>query len=471
MSRINTNVPALQAIGRLQRNQGDLLVRLERLSTGLRINRGKDDPAGLIASETLRSEINGIRQAIDNSQRAINVMSTAEGALNEVSSLLLNLQALVVEIANRGALTDPEIEADQLEIDSLLASIDRIANTSEFGGSRLLDGTKAYITTSADVNALASVSLYSARIPEGATRNIEVQVTQSAALAELAFTGTTTSQVTVELAGIYGSEIISFASGTTIADVVVAINDSKEVTGISAYVSGSNAVVLNSTIYGSDAFIRVKPIAGNFIEANAGDTLLDYGGNAEVLVNGQQAAVQGLRADLRTAGLDARFYLTPAFGTALSSTSFTITGGGAIFQLGSEVAPSAQISLGFESTSTANLGNSVVGFLRTLASGNENEVSRDKTIPAQRIIEEAINQVAKYRGRLGSVQRNQIETNINSQQIALENVTASESAIRDADYAVEVTALTRAQILTQATQQNLAFASQLPSQVLTLLGG
>ena len=105
MSRINTNVPALQAINRLGRNNLDLNIRLERLATGLRINRGADDPAGLIASETLRAEINGIRQAISNSERGINVISTAEGALNEVSALLLDLRALLVSTANEGALT------------------------------------------------------------------------------------------------------------------------------------------------------------------------------------------------------------------------------------------------------------------------------------------------------------------------------------------------------------------------------
>ena len=88
MSRINTNISSLQAIHTLTKNQTDLSTRLQRLSTGLKINTGKDAPAGLIASETLRSEIAGINQAIDNSSRAGNVVNTAEGALSEVSSLL-----------------------------------------------------------------------------------------------------------------------------------------------------------------------------------------------------------------------------------------------------------------------------------------------------------------------------------------------------------------------------------------------
>src|SRR6187399_2609811 len=114
MARINTNVASLTAQRGLSKTQKSLNDTLQRLSTGLRINSGKDDPAGLIASEGLRSEIQGINQAIDNSTRAGNVISTTEGALNEVASLLLNIKALVVQAANSGALSPEEIKANQL---------------------------------------------------------------------------------------------------------------------------------------------------------------------------------------------------------------------------------------------------------------------------------------------------------------------------------------------------------------------
>src|SRR5215203_6992944 len=104
MARINTNVASLTAQRGLARSQKTLDQTLRRLSSGLRINRGADDPAGLIASEGLRSEISGINQAVDNSSRASNVISTAEGALQEVASLLLNVKSLVIQAANEGAL-------------------------------------------------------------------------------------------------------------------------------------------------------------------------------------------------------------------------------------------------------------------------------------------------------------------------------------------------------------------------------
>ena len=119
MSRISTNVPSLIAARILGTNQNSMNTALQRLSTGLRINSGKDDPAGLIASETLRSEMRGISQAIENSTRATNVLSTAEGALNEISSLLLDIRGLINHGANDGAIGNDELKADQLQIDSL----------------------------------------------------------------------------------------------------------------------------------------------------------------------------------------------------------------------------------------------------------------------------------------------------------------------------------------------------------------
>src|SRR5215203_3460391 len=116
MARINTNVASLTAQRGLARSQKTLDQTLQRLSSGLRINRGADDPAGLIASEGLRSEISGINQAIDNSSRANNVIATAEGALSEVANLLLNVKDLIVQAANSGALSQEEIQANQLQV-------------------------------------------------------------------------------------------------------------------------------------------------------------------------------------------------------------------------------------------------------------------------------------------------------------------------------------------------------------------
>jgi len=476
MTRINTNIPSIIAQGQMRTNLNDLNTRLRRLSTGLRINKGADDPAGLIASETLRSEIGGIKQAISNSDRAINMLATTEGSLNEVSSLLLGIKGLVVQMANEGALGPEEIAADQLEIDSILSSIDRIANTTQFAGKKLLNGTLDYSLSGVSTGCLASVQIYSARIPEGAAKGVMVQVTTSAETAQLSFDNTqdTTSAVTIELAGMRGTDILSFTSGQTFTQMAVSINAITQVTGVSAIVTGG-ALQLNSTDYGTDAFVSVKSINGTFVHgANAivaGVTSSDTGVDTGLLVNGQVANGNGLRGEIRTATLDARFYLTAAFAQSSTSTTFQVTGGGSLFQISPEVSPLGQINIGLASVSTANLGNTVLGYLNTIKSGGANSVEDGSYITAEDIVNEAINQVAVFRGRLGSLEKNQIQTNINSQQVALENVTASESVIRDSDMAVEVSALTRAQILVQATQMTLSVANQQPQMALSLLGG
>ena len=482
MSRINTNIPAIRAIHRLEANQAELDLRLHRLATGLRINRGRDDPAGLIASEILRSEIRGIQQAIANSTRAGQVITTAEGAMNEVSALLLDLQSLIVEAANEAGRTDSELAANQLSIDSILDSIDRIADTTRFVGQKLLDGSKAYMLSAVPPNELASVTVFAANVPQETGREVTVRMTQSAQTAQVALVGTSvgdisrTSAATIEVRGTLGSEMLSFVEGTDLSEIRTAINSITQMTGVSAVVStpvgggAASALVLHSIAFGSDAFVSVEPISGNFIEAdNANITIRGTGVDAGVLINGHVAAVKGLRADVRTRQLDVRMYLTPTFAQTNSSASFSVTGGGALFQLAPEVKPAGQIFVGLNRLSTTSLGNSVVGLLYSLRSGRENHLASGNFAAAQEIVNEAIDQVASYRSRLGSIHKNHLDTNINSQSIALENVTASESVIRDADMAVEVSALTRAQILVQSTQTTLQIANSVPSMVLSLL--
>lgn len=484
MSRINTNIAAVQAVRHLQRNYADLTLRLERLSTGLRINRGRDDPAGLIASERLRFEARAIEQAIENSSRANNVISTAEGALNEVNSLLLDLQALVVEAANKGAMTSEEINANQLQVDSILSSIDRISNTTTFASKKLLDGSQGYHLSTLPTNALASVSVFAARLPETGPRTVTLRVTQSAQTAQVSFVGTnpggisTTSATTIEIQGTIGTEILAFASGTTLADIKNAVNRAVGATGVSATVSSpaasaaASALLLSSTTYGSDAFVSVEAITGSFVvSGNANTTVRDEGVDAQVLVDGLPSFVKGLRADVRTAGMDARLYLTSTFGQTLSSASFTITGGGTLFQLGPEVNPNGRIYAGFNSVRSTQLGNAVVGTLHSIRSGGANAFSTENFLAAQKIIAEAIDEVSSFRGRLGNIQKNTIDPNINSHGVTLENVIASESVIRDADMAVELSALTRTQILVQSTQSTLQIANAVPNLVLALLNG
>src|SRR3954465_13223733 len=189
MSRINTNVSSLIAQRVFRQNNDKLNTSLERLSTGLKINTGADNPAGLIASENLRAEQTGLTTAIDNAQRASNIIGTAEGGLNEVSSLLNELTGLVGQAANSGGLSQEEKQADQLQVDSILGTINRIAASTAFQGKKLLNGNLDYTTSSVTSTAIDNLHVNAARLADGATASIVVQVVTSAQTARVGYTG------------------------------------------------------------------------------------------------------------------------------------------------------------------------------------------------------------------------------------------------------------------------------------------
>lgn len=140
MTRINTSVLSLIAQSNLLSAGQAMRTSLWRLSTGLRINTGADDPAGLIASEMLRSEMVSLESQLSGAQRAVSMASTADGALGEVSQLLLDIKGVVTQAANSGGATEEEIEAWQMQIDAAVAGIENLGANTEFGGQALLDG-------------------------------------------------------------------------------------------------------------------------------------------------------------------------------------------------------------------------------------------------------------------------------------------------------------------------------------------
>ncbi len=187
MTRINTNVSSLTAQTRLNRTNNDLNTALTRLSTGLRINSGKDDPAGLIASESLRSDITSINKALSNTQRASQIIATADSALGQVSSLLNDIRGLVTEAANKGALSDDEIAANQLQVDSSLEAINRIAQTTTFQGRKLLDGSLDFVTKAGSgFGTTTDLQINQANL--GATGSVAVNVSISSAATQATIT-------------------------------------------------------------------------------------------------------------------------------------------------------------------------------------------------------------------------------------------------------------------------------------------
>ena len=214
MSRINTNIPSIISQQNLMRSSKELSLRFERLSTGLKINRGADDPAGLIISERIKSDIQGVNTGIKNSERASSVISTTEAALNEVSDLLNSIKSLIVEAANTGGNSVEERQANQLQIDSAIDTITRISNTASFGGLKLLNGSLDYNLSSVKTSAITKVQVNNASLVNASSLQVTVDVVTSAQMAGLYYNPGTTnpgrllSAMTIEVRGSLGTQVL-----------------------------------------------------------------------------------------------------------------------------------------------------------------------------------------------------------------------------------------------------------------------
>jgi len=508
MSRINTNPSSLIAQRNLSVNNKTLNTTLERLSTGLRINRGKDDPAGLIASENLRAEKSALTAAIGNAERTDQLVNIAEGGLQELSNLLTDLKGLVTASANSAGLSGEEKIANQLQIDSILQTVDRLAESTNFQGVKLLNGNFDFNAT----GVAAGVTDYrvnSAKVARGSSINVQALITTSAqqgALylstgASLNLGGGGSGLFTIEVGGRLGSRELSFASGSTRADIVNAINTYSSVTGVSASVyssgGGTQGLRLRSLEFGTDEFVSVRVVnAGNIQGANtgvyntlgtngsaptttlvsafggsvAGNGVRDVGQNLAATINGVAATTKGKVARINTDFLDVEVN----FNNTVSQTrgtvnAFTIIGGGAEFQLASKVDVGGKVAIGIQNVAARKLGSSSIGFLSSLSSGRSSNVVDGDLTKAGSIVDEAIRQTSGLRGRLGAFQKNTVGATIRNLNISLENSAAAESVIRDADFAAETASLTRSQILSQAAQNSLGLANSAPQSALQLL--
>jgi flagellin len=676
MTRINTNISSLVAQNRLNRTNQDLQVALTRLSTGLRINSGKDDPAGLIASESLRSDVTAFNKAISNTQRAVQIISTADSALGQVSTLLNTMRGLIVEAANVGAFSDDEIDANQLQIDSSLEAINRIAQTTTFQGRKLLDGSLDFITNVSTLTQVTDAKIDQANLGATGSMNVEVVVESPATQAQLtnsAFStanatstinfsvrsnsvlsditvsaqnetqpvtiefqhdsglasdtvnaaydqnsrtitvtanGTTATSITkgqiaavidgladftaqadpltlldpagdfsnggtppinatlnsvsiavqadqagqafnnvqirmvagtstaavydpagktitvnyvpgtstidqistaingladfsvlatnggsllsnvgdaivtsntgvtgggvlldklvFELIGSLGTQPFNFQAGTSVDQIADAINLLSDATGVTAEVNSSTGVLeFQSSGYGRDSVVGITIITegpnGLFRQNLSG--LRSVGEDIVANVNGFRADGHGNELSVITSTLTMQLTLDPT--QVVNSLNFTITGGGALFQLGGDVVSNQQARLGIDSLSTSTLGGPS-GRLYELGKGQAKSLTGDILV-ASRLINEVINKVTSLRGRLGAFQATTLESNLNSLNDTVGNLTEAESSIRDADFARETAQLTRSQILVQSGTTVLGIANQNPQNVLSLL--
>ncbi|MBS1720516.1 MAG: hypothetical protein JST35_08735 [Armatimonadetes bacterium] len=476
--RVNTNVQAINALQNLGSTSNEFGKSISRLSTGLRINSAADDPAGLIISENFRAQIGGLNQAVKNSQDAINYSKTAEGALDEVNRLLRDARGLAVASGNSGALSADQIQANQNQLQSIVDSVSRIASTTQFGTKKLLDGSSGVQSFVTSGSAVASINIGGA-IGSGTAVNANgaVTITTTAAATRAAvgsrdFGADDNVAVGAARAGSFNINGVRFdASATdTVATLRDKINSASAQTGVTAVTDGSGVLTLTQNSYGSNAKIDLTDSTGVLL-SSAG-----YAGSAGTDATAQ-VSVGGGTAVLFTGGLGGNDGLTlsdqqgnsirltlAGNGTLSNATVGQVVVGSSQFQIGANSGQTTSLSL--SNFSSANLGTGVVTGKNL---SNLDVTTNQGATDALKVIDAAINQVTKARGQIGSFQRNVLESNIRSLGTAVENLSASESSIRDVDVAQEMTNYTKLQILQQAGLSVLQQANSAPQSVLSLL--
>jgi flagellin len=481
--KINTNVSAMNALRNLGTVDGQMGTTITRLSTGLRINTAADDPAGLIVSENMRSQLRGIGQAIRNSQDAINMAKTAEGALDEVQRLLRDMRALSVHSANTAVVDAATLQANQTQIRSTLQSIDRIAKDTTFGQKKLLDGTSgavANITANSLANSIYMGSSFNGETVANGPITI-ARVTQSTKAAVTLGKGFASSSAIVTTPGsfVVNGYAITTDGTETVSSLVNKINAVSGTTGVNAQLTGTGpvTVVLTQTNYGSQFEIDLFDTT-NIIH-NAGSASAT---GVDGVFNVSMMTSEGLATVTFTGGRSANesgLLLSDGTGNSIvlsenGNANITATAR----QLGSMTAGAVRFQIGPNGDQSTTFSMPVVfaSRLGTSAITGKSLADLDVTSPqgaadAMKIIDDAITQLARMRGELGSFQKNFLESTSRSLEIANENLTSSESQIRDADMASEITALTRLQILRESGMSVLAQANQGPQSILNLLRG
>lgn len=466
---VNTNTAALTAQNNLNRTSGALNKSLERLSSGLKINRGSDGPASLVISEKNRAQIAGLNASIENAEKATSVVQTAEGALNEINSLLTKVRSLAIDSANTGVNDDDALAANQAEITNALDTINRIANNTQFGTKKLLDGSagRSGIATDTDVSVQKATSTTAAGTYAVAVTTVGERANITAG--------------TAQTAGLAADEIltvnnvsISLNAGLTIAQVRNRINEFTGQTGVTAEDNGSGSTRLRSAAYGSNVSITaVSNIAAAGTSSGFGTTALSdagvdvigtiggtsFTGKGNVLT-ATSGAAQGLSISFAADSANLTQTVTGAQGNV------TVTDSSLVFQIGPNQNQTVDVSI--DRVNPGSLGTGVVGNQFSNL-GQIDVTSASKAQDTLAVVDSAISEIANLRGDLGAFQSNTLESTANNLRTTLENTQKAESVIRDTDFAKEIAEFTKNQILSQSGISALSNANQSSQLVLSLL--
>ena len=479
--KINNNVSSMLALRQLNETDRKQTSTLERLSTGLRINRASDDPSGLVISEQLRAQVESLKKASENAENASNLINTGEAALNEVSSLLIQMRQSAVFSLNTGGASVDQLKAEQDSVDQAIQAIDRIASTTRFGTRNLLNGEAGFNIKSQD-SAILDLRPISLKFDLRTSQTTySLNVTTSAEQAQFSAVGgsgkvASGGAITLRLTGNLGTEEINLASGATITAFRDAVNILRGNTGV--YASGNK---IFSDGFGSEQTIRLELVGGGGAFSGAGGAVnaagafsQDYGVDAAANLNGSAVQANGNDLSIVSSFFTGSINLAP--GTTTGQYRFTIRNSGLLFQLSSQAAPTDQTIIGIPDVATTELGVeqrttggiTFGGFVRSLASGGSSDMQNDPA-NAVRILDAAIDQISDIRAFLGAFTHDNIQPAIRELGVHIENLAASESSIRDLDFAAETSEMTRNQILFQAGVAVIGQANQIPQSVLRLL--
>ncbi len=478
LSLIN-NLSSLIAQNNLSSSNSSLNTSLQRLSSGLRINSGADDPAGLVISQEQMAQMSGLQTAITNTSKDVNVVQLADGGLNEINSLLLQIRGLAVDAANSGANDTKTLAADQAQISNALDTITRIATSTQFGHDQLLDGSHAASVqslTGGDANDSASIA---GNVQQGSYAVVVSKAATATTLTGTAFGNSSNSNKldNAETLTINGVNVV-LSAGSTGSQANTAINAVTANTGVAAaYDSTNNILTLYSTQFGSGHNINVT-------------TTVSGGGSDQTGLNGVAATqgtdvtgtINGVAADGvgnvltsnagATAGLSVTFAANSTVPYQMADANNTTltanvdTSNGLVFQIGANGGQTATLTIQSVQANALGVGG---------GSGINNLSLIDVTSSTQsstsilNVIDKAISDVSNLAGTLGAFQDNTLQATAANLQTSLQNTTAANSTIRDTNFAQESATYAQNQVLVQAGTQVLKNSNQLPQLILTLL--
>ncbi len=496
---INNNISSMNSRNNLNKALFKRNSALEKLSSGLRINKGADDPSGLLISELMRSQLSGMERALRNTQETNNVMSIAEGGLGSVSSMLTKMRGLAIHALNSGVTSGYQVQADQMELNSALSTINRVVSSTNYAGQNLLNGARDFTHDLSNADGMINQGSVNISSLSGTAVNqisMGYAGSNSAPQAERAYleadfgAPTTSTAQEFTITGDLGSRTFSFAEGTSVEDMAKQINASADSTGVNAYAvrdQGSGATMLRiaSAEYGSNANVRVQQNAGTAFAAE-GATVADSGQDARISVNGTDITTDGLTANIATGDVSARIGLNE---TAIGQTGYdqddlvnaeqyrtgsvTNIRGGMQLQLGEGAGGQNRQNVSLGNYNPAMLGRveyeGQTYSLNDLYGGSEASLANNPEL-ALRIIDQAITDVSSGRANIGAFQANALDTNANNLMVAIENMTATESSIRDTDMAEAMTNFIASKLLENAALRKVQASNMNANNVAKLLG-